>query len=244
MTTASDVVRIAEHEIGITENPPGSNINKYGQWYGVDGVPWCGCFVSYCFSVAGLPLPVQSPRGFSYCPYGVEWFKAQGRFSHTPEVGDVVFFDWCPHTPNSDAYHVGIVAQVNPDGSITTIEGNTGDVSQDNGGRVMRKQRYPETWYGFGHPSYSEANLPVIEHPSWPNRYICLTSPHMQGEDVRVWKKRMIERGWNFGTGNEDVFDRKADEVLRQFQAEKGLEVDGILGPCSWTAAWELPVTH
>ena len=37
--------------------PPGSNRTMFGRWFGVDGVPWCAIFVSYCFDVgAGVVL--------------------------------------------------------------------------------------------------------------------------------------------------------------------------------------------
>ena len=57
MATPKDVLDIARSELGITEQPPESNHQKFGQWYGFDGVPWCAEFVSYCFYNAGIPLP-------------------------------------------------------------------------------------------------------------------------------------------------------------------------------------------
>src|SRR5215217_6250015 len=35
--------------LGKSEHPAGSNQTPFGRWYGVDGVPWCAIFVSYCF---------------------------------------------------------------------------------------------------------------------------------------------------------------------------------------------------
>src|SRR5438132_598818 len=35
--------------IGTTEKPPNSNKNLFGVWFGMNGVPWCNIFVSYCF---------------------------------------------------------------------------------------------------------------------------------------------------------------------------------------------------
>jgi len=35
--------------IGAKEYPAGSNKTVFGQWYGVNGVPWCAIFVSYSF---------------------------------------------------------------------------------------------------------------------------------------------------------------------------------------------------
>lgn len=218
----------------------------------MDGVQWCAIFVSYCFYKAGLPLPVTEAKGFAYCPSGVQWFRSRGRLFDTPKVGDVVFFDWYKDEPPcrndednhcSDAWHIGIVESVNADGSITSIEGNTSSAGGGNGGEVMRQQRFPGVWYSFGRPAYSGVNPPPVDHPEWDGRYITLTSPYTKGDNVRIWKQRMIARGWNLGSGADDVFDRKADEVLRKFQAEKGFEVDGKIGEISWNAAWELSIT-
>ena len=41
----------ARRWIGTTEDPPGSNRTPFGVWFGLDGVPWCNIFVSYCFAV-------------------------------------------------------------------------------------------------------------------------------------------------------------------------------------------------
>lgn len=154
--TAEAVLKIASSYLGYKESPPNSNRTKFGSWYSMDGQPWCAIFVSFCFYQAGLPLPATTPRGFAYCPYGVNWFKQLKRFYKTPEVGDVVFFDF---TSGRDgiADHVGIVEKVNSDGTVTTIEGNTSsNGSQSNGGAVLRKVRTPKNVVlGYGRPRWN-----------------------------------------------------------------------------------------
>lgn len=154
--TPDHVVAIACKELGYKESPASSNCSKFGQWYGMDAQPWCAMFVSWCFYKAGIPLPITRPNGFAYCPYGVQWFKKQGRFYKTPQVGDVVFFDF---TRGCDgiADHVGIVEKVNSDGTVTTIEGNTSATttgSQSNGGCVARRIRSISVIQGFGRPNW------------------------------------------------------------------------------------------
>jgi len=248
MTTPQQVLHIAAREIGYKENPPNSNRSKFGVWYGMDPAKWCAMFVSYCFFSAGLPLPITTSKGFAYCPYGVKWFKTNGLWHSTPKVGDVVFYDW---EGDGIANHVGIVEKVNADGSIVAIEGNTAVGNNSNGGQVMRRSRSAGI-IGYGRPSYTSrgaVSLPPL-HPLWPGRYIFLTSPNMEGDDILLWQRRMIQRGWTLGSGgtmgkgDDSVFSESNHDVLIQFQQEKGLEVDGKIGPESWDAAWESPITR
>ncbi len=55
------------------------------------------------------------------------------------------------------------------------------------------------------------------------------------------WQQRMITRGWHLdATGR---FDDATSTVCRDFQKEKGLEVDGGVGLDTWRAAWSMAVT-
>jgi peptidoglycan hydrolase-like protein with peptidoglycan-binding domain len=249
MTTAQQVIQAAANEIGYKENPPESNHNKFGVWYGMDYEPWCAMFLSYCLYNSGLPLKITTPKGFAYCPYGVSWFKSKSWWHTTPQAGDLVFYSW-----NGDgvANHVGIVEKINSDGSIVAIEGNTSLGNNSNGGQVMRrKDRNASSILGYGRPNYSSSGVvtPVLPHPLWPGRYITLTSPNVEGSDVLMWQRQMIHRGWTLGSGgttgkgDDSVFSQNDHEALIKFQEQKGLEIDGKIGPQSWNAAWELPIT-
>jgi surface antigen len=247
MTTAQQVLHYATSEIGYKENPPDSNHNKFGVWYGMDYQPWCAMFLSYCLYSAGLPLKITTDKGFAYCPYGIDWFKSEGLWHKAPEAGDLVFFDW---KDDGEADHVGIVEKVNSDGSITTIEGNTSVGNDSNGGQVMRRIR-SDYIVGYGRPSYETGGntTPPLPHPLWPGRYISLTSPNMEGSDMLMWQRQIIQRGWTInangttGKGDDSIFSKDDHDVLIKFQQEKGLKVDGKIGPKSWNAAWLLPVT-
>jgi peptidoglycan hydrolase-like protein with peptidoglycan-binding domain len=62
------------------------------------------------------------------------------------------------------------------------------------------------------------------------------------GNDVRLWQQQMARRTWRITV--DGVFGRQSASVARRFQREKGLHVDGLVGPATWTAAWRLPVTR
>ena len=246
MVTPSQILQIAAREIGYKESPPGSNGNKFGRWYGMDYQPWCAMFVSYCFYNAGLAIPITTSKGFAYCPYGVKWFKDKGKLFNTPELGDIVFYDW-KNDGISD--HVGIVEKINTDGSIIAIEGNTSIGNNSNGGQVMRRTRPRSVIVGFGRPPYDDINDDgeIHTHPVWPGRYVTITTPYTEGNDIITWQRQMIKRGWDLGPfgatgkGDDGIFGERSHGVLIQFQTNKGLEVDGVLGPISWDAAWLLP---
>jgi cell wall-associated NlpC family hydrolase len=136
----SKVVQIAEKEIGTIEVPKYSNKTKYGKWFGLDGMAWCGMFVSWCYAQAGMPLPnIGFTKGFAGCQTAVAYFKKKFMITKEPVSGDIVFFDW-----NKDGRydHTGIfVKWLKDKKEFETIEGNTSLTNQSNGGQVMRRIR-------------------------------------------------------------------------------------------------------
>lgn len=58
---------------------------------------------------------------------------------------------------------------------------------------------------------------------------------------IRQWQKKMKDRGWTIGV--DGIFGPQSQKVARQFQKEKGLGVDGLVGRETWDATWEAPVT-
>lgn len=61
--------------------------------------------------------------------------------------------------------------------------------------------------------------------------------------ELRRWQQRMIDRGWIFHHGADGLYGPETRENTLAFQREKGLKVDGLIGPVTWRAAWEEPVT-
>ncbi|WP_308294769.1 N-acetylmuramoyl-L-alanine amidase [Streptomyces sp. JJ66] len=58
---------------------------------------------------------------------------------------------------------------------------------------------------------------------------------------ARTWQARMRERGWSLGV--DGAYGEESRRVCLAFQAEKGLTVDGVVGPRTWYAAWQTPAT-
>ena len=137
--TMNKVVEIAEGEIGYSEYPANTNQTKYGEWFGLNGVPWCGIFVSWCYAMAGKPLPnIGFTKGFAGCQYALAYFQKAGKVVKDGQPGDIVFFDF---TGDGRTDHVGIVRMATSKLGYQTIEGNTGKGISNNGGTVRKQYR-------------------------------------------------------------------------------------------------------
>ena len=139
------IVQVATREIGYSESPKNSNNTKYGVWFGLPKLPWCGIFVSWVYHHAGKPLGnIGFKKGFAGCQSAVAYFKKKKLITDAPEEGDIVFFDW-----NKDGRydHTGIfVKWLDEDKTkFETIEGNTSLMNDSNGGSVMIRNRNIKT---------------------------------------------------------------------------------------------------
>jgi CHAP domain len=119
------IVRIAESQLGQTEQPPGSNESPAIAAYrtatagAVPGAPWCAYFASWAARQAGAPLGANG-EGLGSAAQISSWAQSSGRAIPNgpgvrPQPGDLIVFG---------AEHVGIVKEVLPNGDIQTIEGN------------------------------------------------------------------------------------------------------------------------
>ena len=76
--------------------------------------------------------------------------------------------------------------------------------------------------------------------PPFPGRVLS-EPPVMDGADVLVWQRQMAHRGWRITA--DGAYGSASSAVCKAFQAEKGLTVDGKVGPQTWAASWTAPVT-
>jgi hypothetical protein len=124
----------AAGEIGVQEEPPGSNDGPRIAQYrtataGAADTPgrWCAYFVSWAAARAGAPLGEEG-QGFGAVSQIHDWAERTGRLvpaGEPPRPGDLILFG---------SEHVGIVESVGPGDRLTTIEGNHSD-------RVERVER-------------------------------------------------------------------------------------------------------
>lgn len=59
--------------------------------------------------------------------------------------------------------------------------------------------------------------------------------------NVTTWQAQMSGRGWNISI--DGMYGPQSENVCRQFQSEKGLAVDGLVGPQTWHTTWAAPIT-
>jgi hypothetical protein len=137
----------ARRWLGTAEDPPGSNRTPFGRWFGLDGVPWCNIFVSYCFAVgagttiaAGFHGDGCTSRGCAYVPTTEAWLRATGMWLGRvpPRPGDLAIYNWDGGPPD----HIGIVERAAGE-TFVAIEGNADGV-------VARRVRRLADVDGFG----------------------------------------------------------------------------------------------
>jgi hypothetical protein len=111
------IVRAAAGQLG--GNPSsGYFCNPYGPCE-----EWCALFATWAWAQGGVPIPRYGFTGDIY-----RWAASHGAVllpSARPAPGDAVLYGTGPATTAS-SLHVGIVAQVWPDGAIVTLDGDAG----------------------------------------------------------------------------------------------------------------------
>ncbi|SHN07421.1 CHAP domain-containing protein [Mucilaginibacter sp. OK098] len=134
------IINVAAAEVGTKEYPAESNCTKYGEWFGLNGAKWCAIFVSWVYAKALHPLGyIDMPKGYAGCQAGYEHWKKLDLLTDTPQMGDIVLYDW----DNDDhCDHTGIFFQWTVEGqTFESYEGNTSVGNNSNGGEVMLRTR-------------------------------------------------------------------------------------------------------
>lgn len=177
MSSASEVVALAKKELGYHEkasvydldsktgNSGSNNITKYWRdlanagYYqsSKQGAEWCDGFVDWLFYTLygkeeGERIECQTGLLGAGTPYSAGYYKAQGRYDQTPQVGDQIFFQ-----RYGSICHTGIVTDVK-DGYVYTIEGNSNNQVE------ARSYKIGDSYIaGYGHPKYDDTTTVTKE---------------------------------------------------------------------------------
>jgi hypothetical protein len=142
------VLEIAASQIGVMEDPPGSNrgpqVEKYLASAGCSpGDPWCASFLYWCFSEAAKSMGLKNPLPRTgSCIY--HWENTTGKklsgqqTTDNPALVHPGFIFIMDHGGGKG--HTGIVRSV-ADGYLNTIEGNTNIAGSREGLAVAELKR-------------------------------------------------------------------------------------------------------
>lgn len=212
------------------------------------GFPWCSVFIAWCFvqcfgvEKAMRLLCQEEYSAGAGCTYAAQYFQSRGQLHFKdPQPGDQIFFGTA-----ADCYHIGIVYKVDND-NVYTIEGNTSSAPgvDANGGAVCRKV-YSKNYgriYAYGRPDWNiadgTAEAPESAVDATKTETLSISIPTLKQGDkglmVKVMQVLLEGRGYRCGIfGADGDFGAASDKALRKYQAEKGLEIDGVCGPESW----------
>lgn len=250
MATVKKVIDLAIEEIGYHEKVSGNNLDnkvapndgsgnytKYARDLDKEpyfngckqGYDWCTTFFCWLHWIANgkdskkTRASLYQPSDHSNnlgagCVYAVNYYKGANQWFSVPKVGDQIFFNI---DSNPDADHTGIVYQI--DGNrVYTIEGN---VSQQVQRRSYRKN--DSCILGYGRPNY-EAQETKPEPTETEVYDMPLIEEGDEGDAVKIWQVIC-------GTEIDGEFGPNTRQATIRYQEENGLEVDGIVGPESWT---------
>jgi len=154
MASAQDILNVARSQLGICENPLGSNCGTpYHAWFPEQNAQWCAIFACWLFkNSTGTLWNVHTDYSGNVLDAG----RASGAEVSIAQVqpGDVVIFKWSASHERTD--HIGIVeARLGPT-TFQTIEGNNHDCVR----RVDDRTQGPGCLMWFVRPKYSTAPQP------------------------------------------------------------------------------------
>ena len=258
--TATQLVAIAEAEIGYHEKASNSNLdsktansgNKNYTKYGRDlckagyyngnkqGFDWCDQFVDWCFfKLCGNKdkaeyLECQTGKYGAGCGFSLKYYKAAGRFDKTPKVGDQIFFKYTDDDSTAD--HTGIVVRVT-DSLVETIEGNSGS-------EVKRKayQRTDKTIVGYGHPRYdaeTATKAPAKEGAKTVKIEMPILRKGSTGAAVKTLQRLLRQLQYVNTDGKtllivDGSFGSNTEAAVKRYQQKHLNGVDGIVGIKTW----------
>ena len=145
------IARLAGQEIGICENPPGSNRGEEIDQYNTEaGSPlasyWCANFVGYCYKRGNAFVP----NAYGNCDNWLKFAKLTGTFSPLPEIGAAVLYG-----KSTDIKHIGIVVRLFP--YLLVVEGNTTLDGFSSNGEIVAMKMPRQKPFGYVIPKLNES---------------------------------------------------------------------------------------
>jgi hypothetical protein len=209
MYDGAKVVRLAQDQVGTREGR--NEHNPYGAALGMDNMLWCSVFVSFIMRRAGFEslYPVTASTQVSFAHYKKQhWIipRKDGR------PGDIVWMFFPPRT--GPVNHIGFVTKIHGDGSVSTIDGNSG--GPGGGADGVFRHKYLNSVVAVGRPGGREAPE-VPGPPPFPGRTLGRGD---QGEGVKV-VQRNLNRFLTVDIPVTGVFDAATERALVKWQRNR-----------------------
>ena len=219
ISNGQQTLRKASRYLGAYEGAPNRSgspiVDECQALYGLQGVPWCACFVGYCIAESGATAAYKKDAKTVVHPSTAEmvtrakrkgWYKPHGK---TTKPGDLFIIA---------GLHVGFVNYLNKDGTFQTLEGNA-----SNGVRSLTRS-WSDGWQvisipGVGLPlpaavvdGYGFDDTRVKLYGGWPTkearnhqlRKFAAANPAYWTQAVRVERKSP----YAFRAGPEGTYNR------------------------------------
>ena len=220
--------------------------SPYGVWYDAkyagdkgiyDAAQFCAMGLSWVFAQVNA---LDIFPAHAYTPSGVNAWKAKGQWHDGTkgiQPGDVIYFDF-PGEPNRVS-HVGLALSAWKSG-VDTVEFNTsGTVDGDQrNGRVVARKRRTTSIVGYGRPNYApESTAPPVTSDKKAPKILPTLKRGSKGGWVGLWQSVLHEMKFTSVGAVDEDFGAKTEQATMNFQAARGLKVDGRPGPVTWSAA-------
>jgi N-acetylmuramoyl-L-alanine amidase len=178
----------------------------------------------------GLHILCCSPNGFDG-EFGNGTLTAVKKFqSKYGLVSDGIVGDVTWNTLKNEI--ATIQAQLNKKGcSVGTVDGIAGPATynavisfQNKNGLTADGQVGTATW---------DILFDTVSGGTTYTRILKVTSPLMQGDDVKAVQNKLNSLGFNCGTA-DGYYGNDTKNAVISFQSSKGIDTDGIVGPTTW----------
>jgi Putative peptidoglycan binding domain/CHAP domain len=169
------------------------------------GYAWCNSFVDWCFQEARREL--EETNRSAFVPTTAALADKKGWVARKPAAGDLVCFQF---DDDANLDHIGFVLEVNRDGSVRTVEGNT--VGDSGGEGVFVKTRARSLCCVFIRvPGQVPDGIGRGDH----------------GGEVRDLQNRLIELGHK-KLEIDGEFGEKTEKAVETFQSRNDLAETGV----------------
>lgn len=240
--TAQQVLDLARSQIGVKATD--GKRCKYNKWYyGFDiGGDWCEAFIQWLFDqLNASELLYIKTANVGY--QALEFSARKKLYTKNFKPGDIVIFSWSGNKSTwisgvKTLDHIGIIEEVNSNGTYTTIEGNTGDSAN---GEVKRCTRYAYQISCVLRPDYLVE--PKIKFSTYNIKMSKLWkgSNKNKKEQVLTLQALLFAYGYKGKDGKnltlDGVFGDNTEYALKSYEKAKGLDKHGVRGVCE-RAKW------